>query len=146
VAEVRELRERERRRARLDADIMSRPRVPPAPPARRIRDAPRARPVIDQSTRLHDMLNDMHLTSHGEQVIAEALEERRRQEEARFAEAQAERRRRDADMVRAGIRAQEEEDAALEAQRARLARRFTVGGGRPSRHRINYDDGSFRFQ
>lgn len=146
LAEVRDMRERERRRARLDAEIMSRPRVPLAPTAHRIRDTPRPRPVIDQSTRLHEMLNDMHLSSRGERVIAEAVEERRWQTEALAAEALAERRRRDAQrMVQAGIRAQEEE-AALEAQRRRLARRFTVGGGRPRRDRINYDDGSFRIQ
>lgn len=129
LREERYRRLREERRALHDAEINARP-VPQAPlPLRR--RPPYLAPVVEQSSRLHDILDNMHLSTRGERVIAEAVAERRRREERER-------------MIRAGIEAQD-----AEAQRARLRRRFTIGPGGPvprRRDRVMYDDGTYRYE
>jgi hypothetical protein len=74
----------------------------------------------------------MHLSSRGERVIAEAVAERKRKEERDKREK----------MVQAGVDAEE-----AEAQRQRLRRRFTIGGSPVNRrHRIMYDDRTYRYE
>jgi hypothetical protein len=71
----------------------------------------------------------MNLSARGERVIAEAVAERRLRDERER-------------MIRVGIEAEE-----AEAQRQRLQRRFTIGGrGSGRRHRIMYDDGTYRYE
>jgi hypothetical protein len=126
LEEERERRRQEERRAMHDAEINARPAVPNAPLLRR---QTTIRPVVDQSDRLNDILSDMNLSARGERVIAEAVAERRRRDERER-------------MIRVGIEAEE-----AEAQRQRLRRRFTVGGrGSSRRHRIMYDDGTYRYE
>jgi hypothetical protein len=128
LEEGRERRRQEERRALHDAEINARPVVRPAvpnPPL--LRRQTTIRPVVDQSDRLNDVLNDMNLSARGERVIAEAVAERRRRDERER-------------MIRVGIEAEE-----AEAQRQRLRRRFTIGGrGSGWRHRVLYDDGTYR--
>jgi hypothetical protein len=126
LEEERERRRQEERRALHDAEINARPAVRPAvPPAPLLR----RQTVVDQSDRLNDILSDMNLSARGERVIAEAVAERRLRDERER-------------MIRVGIEAEE-----AEAQRQRLRRRFTVGGrGSGRRHRIMYDDGTYRYE
>jgi hypothetical protein len=135
-AELRERRERrlrDERRALQDAEINARPPVRPAVPQAPLplrRRAPFGMPpVVQQSQRLHEVLDDLHLSARGERVIAEAVAERRR-----------------IDAIRAGMEAEEDE-----ARRERLRRRFTVGGGGGQsggrrRNRVLYDDGTYRYE
>lgn len=128
LREERERRLREERRARHDAEINARPAVP-NPPRRR----PSVfRPVVEQSQRLHDLFGDMSLSSRGERVIAEAIAERRRREE------------RERELERTTRVTTEAEEA--EAQRQRLRRRFTIGRRPSRRHRVVYDDGTYRYE
>jgi len=122
IEEERERRRQEERRAWHDAEINARPPVRPAvpnpPPLRR---QTTIRPVVDQSDRLSNILSDMNLSARGERVIAEAVRE---------------------SMIRLGIEAEE-----AEARRQRLRRRFTIGGRESGRrHRILYDDGTYRYE
>jgi hypothetical protein len=130
LEEERERRRQEERRALHDAEINARPPVRPAvpnPPL--LRRQATIRPVVDQSDRLNDVLSDMNLSARGERVIAEAIAERRRRDERER-------------MIRVGIEAEE-----AEAQRQRLRRRFTIGGRESGRrHRILYDDGTYRYE
>lgn len=130
IEEERERRRQEERRAWHDAEINARPPVRPAvpnpPPLRR---QTTIRPVVDQSDRLSNILSDMNLSARGERVIAEAVAERRRRDERES-------------MIRLGIEAEE-----AEARRQRLRRRFTIGGRESGRrHRILYDDGTYRYE
>jgi hypothetical protein len=130
LEQERERRRQEERRALHDAEINARPAVRPAvpnPPL--LRRQTTIRPVVDQSDRLNDILSDMNLSARGERVIAEAVAERRRRDERER-------------MIRVGIEAEE-----AEAQRQRLRRRFTIGGrGSGRRHRVMYDDGTYRYE
>ncbi len=130
LEEERERRRQEQRRALHDAEINARPAVRPAvPSAPLLRRQTAIRPVVDQSDSLNDILSDMNLSARGERVIAEAVAERRRREERER-------------MIRVGMEAEE-----AEAQRQRLRRRFTIGGrGSGRRHRIMYDDGTYRYE
>ncbi|ELR04871.1 hypothetical protein VC83_05879 [Pseudogymnoascus destructans] len=128
VAEIKEERERRRREEFLmlqDAEINARPvRFPsPAPRMRSI-----LRPVVDQSWRWTNVIDDLGLSIRGERVIAEAIADRER----------AESRER---LLRERLEAEE-------AQKERLKRRFTVSEGsgpRGRRHRVVYDDGTYRW-
>jgi hypothetical protein len=130
IEEERERRRQEERRALHDAEINARPAVWPAvPPAPLPRRQTGMRPVVEQSESLNDILSDMNLSARGERVIAEAVAERRQRDER-------------ARMIRVGMEAEE-----AEAQRQRLRRRFTIGGrGSDRRHRILYDDGTYRYE
>jgi hypothetical protein len=119
---------REQRRAQLNAEINARPPVPIAP----LRRQPTLRPVVDQSQRLHDLLGDMNISARGERVIAEAVAERRRKEE---------RERELARSIRIRLEAEE-----AEAQKQRLRRRFTIDRPPVRRHRVVYDDGTYRYE
>lgn len=131
VAEIKEERERRLREEFLmlqDAEINARPvRLPsPAPRLRSI-----LRPVVDQSRRWTNVIDDLGLSIRGERVIAEAIADRER----------AESRER---LLRERLEAEEAE----EAQKERLKRRFTVSEGsgpRGRRHRVVYDDGTYRW-
>ncbi|OBT68333.1 hypothetical protein VE03_02302 [Pseudogymnoascus sp. 23342-1-I1] len=131
VAEIKEERERRRRQEFLmlqDAEINARPvRLPsPAPRLRSI-----LRPVVDQTRRWTSVIDDLGLSTRGERVIAEAIADRER----------AESRER---LLRERLEAEEAE----EAQKERLKRRFTVSEGfgpRGRRHRVVYDDGTYRW-
>ena len=137
MREARERRRREERRARHDAEIDARPPVPPSRPA--VPNPPQRRrssvaPVVDQPDRLDDILGDMRLSSRGERVIAEAVAERQRKEGREKTEV----------MVQAGIGIDSRE---AEAQRQRLRRRFTISGSPVNRrHRIMYDDRTYRYE
>ncbi|OBT58946.1 hypothetical protein VE04_00848 [Pseudogymnoascus sp. 24MN13] len=131
VAEIKEERERRLREEFLmlqDAEINARPvRLPsPTPRLRSI-----LRPVVDQSRRWTNVIDDLGLSIRGERVIAEAIADRER----------AESRER---LLRERLEAEEAE----EAQKERLKRRFTVSEGsgpRGRRHRVVYDDGTYRW-
>lgn len=76
----------------------------------------------------------MRLSSRGERVIAEAVAERQRKEGREKTEV----------MVQAGIGIDSRE---AEAQRQRLRRRFTISGSPVNRrHRIMYDDRTYRYE
>ncbi|KFY87203.1 hypothetical protein V500_07131 [Pseudogymnoascus sp. VKM F-4518 (FW-2643)] len=130
VAEIKEERERRRREEFLmlqDAEINARPVRFPSPP--RLRSI--LRPVVDQNRRWTNVIDDLGLSIRGERVIAEAIAERER----------AESRER---LLRERLEAEEDE----EAQKERLKRRFTVSegsGSRGRRHRVVYDDGTYRW-
>lgn len=131
VAEIKEERERRLRDEFLmlqDAEINARPvRFPsPVPRLRSI-----LRPVVDQTRKWTNVIDDLRLSTRGERVIADAIAERDR----------AESRER---LLRERLEAEEEE----EAQKERLKRRFTVSEGsgpRGRRHRVVYDDGTYRW-
>ncbi|KFY63022.1 hypothetical protein V496_04294 [Pseudogymnoascus sp. VKM F-4515 (FW-2607)] len=131
VAEIKEERERRRRLEFLtlqDAEINARPvRFPsPAPRLRSI-----LRPVADQTRRWTNVIDDLGLSTRGERVIAEAIAERERNESRER-------------LLRERLEAEEAE----EAQKERLKRRFTVSEGfgpRGRRHRVVYDDGTYRW-
>jgi hypothetical protein len=134
VRDARERRRREERRAKHDAEIDARPPVPPPRPA--VPNPPQRRrpftPVVEQSDRLNDIIGDIHLSSRGERVIAEAVADRKRKENIEEKEK----------MVQAGIDAEE-----TEARRQRLRRRFTISGSPVNRrHRIMYDDRTYRYE
>lgn len=129
IAEERERRRREEFQALQDAAINARPvrgfgsGVVPRP--RSI-----LRPVIEQRPRYADVIDDLGLSLRGERVIAEAIAERERRESRER-------------LLRERLEAEEEE----EAQKERLKRRFTVseGSGRGRRHRVVYEDGTYRW-
>ncbi|KFY28909.1 hypothetical protein V493_02661 [Pseudogymnoascus sp. VKM F-4281 (FW-2241)] len=131
VAEIKEDRERRLREEFLtlqDAEINARPvRAPnPAPRLRSI-----LRPVIDQTRKFTNVIDDLRLSSRGERVIAEAIAEREKIESRER-------------LLRERLEAEEEE----EAQKERLRRRFTVSEGsgpRGRRHRVVYEDGTYRW-
>lgn len=97
------------------------------------------RPVVEQSNRLSGVINDMNLSARGERVIAAAIAERQREEREREREREREpvRERR--------VRVEIDEDEA-EARRQRLRRRFTIARAPSRRHRVMYDDGTFRYE
>ncbi|KFX91936.1 hypothetical protein V490_05657 [Pseudogymnoascus sp. VKM F-3557] len=128
IAEERERRRREEFQALQDAAINARPVRTFPNPIPRLRSI--LRPVIEQRPRYADVIDDLGLSLRGERVIAEAIAERER----------AESRER---LLRERLEAEEED----EAQKERLRRRFTVseGSGRGRRHRVVYQDGTYRW-
>ncbi|KFY41160.1 hypothetical protein V494_03168 [Pseudogymnoascus sp. VKM F-4513 (FW-928)] len=134
VAEIKEERERRRRDEFLmlqDAEINARPvRFPSPGPIPRLRSILRPA-AADQPRRWTNVIDDLSLSTRGERVIAEAIADRER----------AESRER---LLKERLEAEEEE----EAQKERLKRRFTISEGsgtRGRRHRVVYEDGTYRW-